>query len=199
MFHNIPDAVLKRMRYLEDANKNEKTEKVDVKPHHLRLRQIPPETGKFISLVALNSPKGQWIEIGTSAGYSTLWLTLACKSIASKITTFELEPQKIELAKETFLQSNVEQYVELVPGNVFNHLSHYTGISFCFLDTEKELYTDCYETVIPNMVSGGILLADNVISHKAVLGSMINHALQDERVDSVVVPIGEGILMCRKL
>ena len=198
MFHNIPNAILNRMRYLDDRNNEEQSGKIVVNPSQ-KLRQIPPESGQFISLMALSSPKGCWIEIGTSAGYSTLWLSLACKSRATKITTFELDPQKIELAKETFAQSNVGQYVELVPGNALDHLANYTGISFCFLDTAKQLYAECYETVIPNMVSGGILLADNVISHKSDLEPMINSVLQDKRVDSMVVPIGQGVLVCRKL
>ena len=137
--------------------------------------------------------------MGTSAGYSTLWLALACKLLNTKITTFELDQQKIALAKETFTNAQVEQYVDLVPGNVFDHLPSYKDISLCFLDTEKELYADCYEIVIPNMVPGGILLADNVISHQSDLQPMIDHALGDKRVDALVVPIGQGILMCRKL
>lgn len=79
------------------------------------------------------------------------------------------------------------------------YLPHYKEISFCFLDTEKELYLDCYRMIIPNIISGGILLADNVISHKSYLQSMIDCAYEDERVDSMVVPVGQGILMCKKL
>jgi len=167
--------------------------------HFDKLRQIPQETGRFISLLAASSPNGQWIEIGTSAGYSTLWLALACMYLKTKITTFELDPQKITLAKNTFASAQVEQYVELVPGDVFDHLPSYIDISLCFLDTEKELYADCYDIVIPNMMPGGILLADNVISHQSDLQPMIDRALGDKRVDSLVVPIGQGILLCKKL
>jgi len=197
VFHDIPISVLNRIEYLENIDNKERTEEICVERFN-RLRQIPPETGRFIALMAAASPKGNWIEIGTSAGYSTLWLTLACKCLGTKITTFELDPEKIRMAKETFMLSDVEKHVELVPGNALNHLPDYTEISFCFLDTEKELYSDCYDIVIPNMVPGGILLADNVISHQSGLQSMIDKAQADRRVDSVIVPIGQGILMCRK-
>lgn len=186
------------MEYLEEQDKDEMAGKKDIR-HFDKLRQIPPETGKFISLIAATSPEGRWIEIGTSAGYSTLWLSLACKQRNTSILTFELDEKKIELAKESFRQSDVERYVSLVPGNVFDHLSHCKDISFCFLDTEKELYTDCYEIVISNMTSGGILLADNVISHQDDLQPMIDLAYSDDRVDSMIIPVGQGILMCRKL
>jgi predicted O-methyltransferase YrrM len=198
MFHNIPAAILEQMAYLENRDKEEMSAKENIK-HFDKLRQIPPETGRFISLLAASSPDGQWLEIGTSGGYSTLWLALACMHLKSKITTFELDPQKITLAKNTFVSAQVEQYVELVPGNVFDHLPSYKEISLCFLDTEKGLYVDCYDIVIPNMVPGGILLADNVVSHQADLQPMIDSALRDDRVDALVIPIGQGILLCKKL
>jgi len=198
MFNQIPSAILARMQYLEDRDKKEMLGKVDIQ-HFDKLRQIPPETGRFISLIAACSPKGRWLEIGTSAGYSALWLALACKNMGTKLTTFELDLQKIELANETFLQCNVKEYIELVEGHVLEQLSNYTEISFCFLDTEKELYLECYEKIILNMIPGGILLADNVISHQADLQPMIDRALSDERVDSMVVPVGQGILMSRKI
>jgi predicted O-methyltransferase YrrM len=199
MFHTISDAIAKRMNYLENRDREEMSGHINIK-HFDKLRQIPSETGRFISLLAAtSSSNGQWIEIGTSAGYSTLWLALACKQLKNKITTFELDQQKIALAKETFASAQVEPYVELVQGNVFDYLPSYKDLSLCFLDTEKELYADCYDIVIPNMVSGGILMADNVISHQSDLQPMIDRALADTRVDSLVVPVGQGILLCRKL
>jgi len=74
------------MHYLERLDAKDRT---DGTPRDQRLRQIPPETGKFIAMLAASAPKGTFIEIGTSAGYSTLWLTLACRKVGNKITTFE--------------------------------------------------------------------------------------------------------------
>ena len=198
MFKEASVTTLDRMHYLEERNKNEMSGEINIQQFD-KLRQIPPETGKFISLIAANCPKGRWIEIGTSGGYSTLWLILACMNLQKKITTFEIDSKKTELANETFAQCNVKQYVELISGNVLDHLPHYKDISFCFLDADKEFYMDCYNIIVPHMVSGGMLLADNAISHQAALQPMINKALNDERLDSLVVPVGQGVLMCRRL
>ena len=78
------------------------------------------------------------------------------------------------------------------------HLPAYNGIAFCFLDAEKDLYAPCYELILPRMVPGGILVADNAISHQTELRPMLDRALRDERVDAVLVPIGMGDLVCRK-
>ena len=76
MYGTIPQVILDRMRYLEAADARDRA---DGTPRMKRLRQITPETGKFIALLAAAAPKGRWVEIGTSAGYSTLWLALACR------------------------------------------------------------------------------------------------------------------------
>jgi len=136
MFHDIPSEIIERMNYLENRDKNEMSGQVNIK-HFNKLRQIPPETGQFISLLAANSPKGQWLEIGTSGGYSTLWLSLACKQIKTKITTFELEPEKIALAKESFSLAQVEEYIDLIPGDVFEYLPNYTDVSYVFWILKK--------------------------------------------------------------
>ena len=196
MFHNIPKAVEERMRYLELMNKKDK---LNGTPRRQRLRQIPPETGKFIALLAASAHEGTYLEIGTSAGYSTLWLALACKELGRKLVTFEVLEEKANLAAETFKLAGVEEIVELVRGDAREHLGDYKNISFCFLDPEKEVYLDCYEAIVPNMIKGGLLIADNAISHKDELKAMLNRALNDERVDALIVPIGSGELVCRKL
>jgi caffeoyl-CoA O-methyltransferase len=196
VFHNISQAIIDRMKYLENIDAEDR---IDGTPPLQRLRQIPPETGKFIALLAANVPKGTYLEIGTSAGYSTLWLALACKKVGRKITTFEVIEEKAKLAQETFRLAGVEEVVELVTGDARLYLRNYKNISFCFLDAEKEAYYDCYEKIIPNMISGGILVADNAISHKDELKAMLQRALNDERVDALVVPIERGELVCRKL
>ncbi len=141
------------------------------------------------------------VEIGTSAGYSTLWLTLACRQMEREveIITFELLPEKITLARETFNRAGVNAFVKLIHGDARDYLSDMKEIAFCFLDAEKDVYADCYEAIIPNMVSGGLLIADNVISHQDALQPFIDHALADIRVDAVIAPIGKGELICRKI
>ena len=66
-----------------------------------------------------------------------------------------------------------------------DHLPGCKDIAFCFLDAEKEIYGRCYEALVPGMVQGGILVADNAINHQATLRSMLDRALQDERVDAL--------------
>ena len=184
------------MRYLEGLDARDR---IDGTPRSRRMRQIPPETGKFIALIAASTPEGSMVEVGTSAGYSTLWLSLACDVLGRQITTFDKDPHKVRLAKETFRMAGVEGIVKAVEGDARRHLISIDKIAFCFLDTEKELYEECYELVVARLISGGYFLADNAVSHEEELKPLLDRASIDERVDSLVVPIGKGVLCCRKL
>jgi predicted O-methyltransferase YrrM len=195
MLHNIPPRVRARMRFLERLDARHRREKVR---QFERLRQVPPATGKFLAMLAAGTPKGSVLEIGTSGGYSTLWLSLACRRSGRRITTFEMAEAKIALAAETFRSAGIADMVDLVEGDAREDLGRYKQVAFCFLDAEKRHYLDCYNHVVPNMVSGGLLVADNVASHRDAVAPMVRRALRDGRVDSLIVPIGSGLLLCRK-
>lgn len=195
MLYDISPSILKCMSELEAVDTRDR---VDDTPRMQRLRQIPPETGRFLALMAASAPEGSFIEIGTSAGYSALWISLALRERATKLRTFEVLPEKVELAQETFHLAEVEDQIELVFGDAREHLAKITQIAFCFLDAEKEIYEDCYDLVVPNLVAGGLLVADNAINHQAVLQPFLDRAEQDRRVDALVIPIGKGVLLCRK-
>ena len=196
MFQTISPAMQARMRFLEQLDAEDR---LDGTPHTERLRQIPPVTGRFLAILAASVPEGEIVEIGTSAGYSTMWLTLACAAGGRPITTFEVLDNKIALAQETFRSAGIEDCVRLVPGDAREFLPTMQPIAFCFLDADKTIYQDCYDLVVPNLASGGLFLADNVISHATELEPFLERAAVDERVDAVVVPIGKGLLLCRKI
>ncbi len=195
MFHDIPESIQQRMEELEQRDA---ADRIDGTARLDRLRQIPPETGRFIALLAAAAPAGVWIEIGTSAGYSALWIALACRERGRTLRTFELLASKAAMAAETISAAGVSDVVTLVEGDFLSHVGQLGPIGFCFLDAEKEIYGSCYEAIIPRLVPGALLVADNAINHRATLQPMLDVALSDPRVDALVVPIGKGELVCRK-
>jgi predicted O-methyltransferase YrrM len=202
MFHDIPQPVIDRMRYLEERDAQDRREGA---PTEQRLRQVPAETGKLLALLAASAPQGHFLEVGTSGGYSGLWIALACRERGAhgwrnaRLTTFEMLEHKAQLAEETFQLSGLESYVQVVRGDARQHLAAYEQVAFCFLDCEKEYFLPCYEAVVPNLVPGGWLLADNAVSHAAELDTFLRTVQEDARLDSLVVPIGKGVLICRRV
>lgn len=197
MFHNIPGPVLEQMKALEAIDVRDRQ---DGTPNINRLRQIPPETGKFLALMAAAVPVyGSWLEIGTSAGYSALWITRAAQLRGTKLVTFELLHDKVSLAKQTFKKAKLEDFVELINGDARGHIAEYEEIGFCFLDSEKEMYREICDLVVPRLIPGGLFLADNVISHAEDLADWLAEIEDDPRLDSLIIPVGKGVLLCRKL
>ena len=119
-------------------------------------------------------------EIGTSAGYSTLWLAFACQISGHKLITFEILPEKVALARETFRIAGLERFVQVVQGDARQQVSNFKNVAFCFLDADKDTYMACYEAAVPNLVSGGILVADNITSHESELRPFVQHSLADK-------------------
>ena len=195
LFTDIPKPVLDRMNYLEARDARDRK---DGRPQLKRLRQIPAETGMLLAILASSAPRGPMLEIGTSGGYSALWLSLACKPRGDKLITYELLHDKAELAGETFAKAQVEDWVELVNGDARSHLKERDEVAFCFLDVEKEMYIEIYKEIVPRLLPGGMLVADNVISHKEDLAKFIELARKDKSVDAAVLPVGKGLLVCTK-
>jgi predicted O-methyltransferase YrrM len=184
------------MHFLEQVDARDR---LDGTPVSRRLRQVPPETGRLLALLAACAPNGEFLEIGTSGGYSGLWISLALRQRRGSLVTFELLEDKARLAEETFRIAGVEDLVQVVQGQALDYLEGYRQIAFCFLDIEKDLYLPCYEKVVPNLVSGGLFVADNLISHMEELKGFHQHVLADGRVDALLIPIGKGVLVCRKV
>lgn len=192
---DIPRPVLDRMNYLEERDARDRK---DGTSQLKRLRQIPAETGMLLAILAVGAPRGAVLEIGTSGGYSALWLSLACRQRGGKLITYELLPDKVDIARETFSRAQVEEWVELIHGDARSHLKGREEIAFCFLDVEKEMYAEIYQVIIPRLVPGGILVADNVISHKEELAAFVENARKDKNVDAAILPVGKGLLLCNK-
>jgi predicted O-methyltransferase YrrM len=196
MFNDLDATVLEVMGELEARDERDRD---DGTPHLERLRQITPETGRFIALWAAAAPAGAMIEIGTSAGYSALWLAQACRLSGRVLTTYEILPEKARLARETFARTRVSDVVHFVEGDFLDHADEIDDVAFCFLDAEKDVYQACYDVLVPKMVPGAILVADNFTSHRDDLQSMLERVLGDSRVDAMVATVGKGELVCRRI
>jgi len=195
MFREIPKQMKDRMSFLEEIDKRDRA---DGTGRLERLRQIPPETGKFLALLAANCPEGQFVEIGTSAGYSSLWISLALRPRGIRLITFEILPAKAALARETFRFSGVEDIVELIEGDFLQQHNRVSNISFCFIDCEKDLYVPCFDLVAGKMRSGGLIVADNAIDHYDSVKPMMDKAERDDRFDCLLMRIGKGEFVCRR-
>ncbi len=196
MFHNLPEAFVARMRTLETRDAEQRQQGL---PKTQRYCQVPPETGRFLALLCASAPPGPVLEIGTSAGYSTLWLLQACRLSGRSLTTVELLESKRAIAAETFALTGVAAEVEQRAGDAREVARDLEGLAFCFIDAEKPEYPAYYELCLERSLPGALLVCDNITSHAEHLQDFTAKVLADTRVDALLVPLGKGLLVCRNL
>ena len=184
-----------RMAQLEAIDAADRT---DGTPHGRRLRQIPPDTGRYLAILAACAPAGQMIEVGTSAGYSALWLSLACRERGGVLVSIDRDPDKLAMARQTLQMTGIDGVVRLLCGDALDILSGLDGVAFAFIDANRDVLAQCVELLADRLVPGGLLAVDNVISHAAEIPGVVECILADPRFDAVVVPIGSGVLTARR-
>lgn len=165
---------------------------------------IPPETGKFLNILVRSIQAKAVLEVGTSNGYSGLWFAEALSHTGGKLYTVESHQERFDLAGRHFEAAGVEQFVEQIFGHapeIFStpeFVSQKLMFDLIFLDATKIEYKSYFEKVLPLLKSGGVMIADNVLSHADELPDFMAAVQQNSQLTSVVVPIGSGELMAIK-
>lgn len=126
-------------------------------------RAVPADVGRMLRLFAESSGARNIVEIGTSTGFSGLWLCLALQNTQGRLTTFEIDEGRAAQARKHFEQAGVLGMVEIVLGNAHDNVKRLSEpVDLIFLDADKEGY-NAYLNALRRLVRpGGIIAADNV-------------------------------------
>jgi len=165
------------------------------------LWRIPFETGQLFNLILRHSGAKRILEVGTSSGYSTLFLADAARANGGRVYTCELSPFKVNLARSVFEKAGVSEHVEVVQGNALETIESLEGPwDFVFLDGQKDEYMFYLASLWPKLRKGALVVADNTLSHEGVLGIEAYKFTVDllDDASSVNVPIGSGDLFTLK-
>jgi caffeoyl-CoA O-methyltransferase len=162
------------------------------------LRSVSRDVGRCLSILAMSAPPGAFLELGSSGGYSSLWLSLAARGRGVTLTTVDLNEKKVALARQNIASAGAADSVQVFHGDAFDYATRFENLAFCFSDIEPpELNAKIYELVVPRLVPGGWLVVDNVTSPR-IQKELLSRAENDPRVDSVLLPFPKGDLICRK-
>ena len=124
--------------------------------------EVPTSDGRMLRLLTETAGAQNVVEIGTSTGFSGLWLLLALQSTGGKLTTFEADPGRAALARAHFAQAGVERLVKVVVGDAHANIKQLKEpIDVLFLDADKDGYVDYLNRLLPLVRPGGLILAHN--------------------------------------
>ena len=127
------------------------------------MRNVSPEDGRLLRLLAEATNAKHVVEIGTSNGYSGIWLWLALRTTGGRLTTHEIDADRAALARENFRRAGVDQMITLVEGDAHEKVTRLQGpIDVLFLDADKSGYVDYLEKLLPLLRPGGLVLAHNM-------------------------------------
>lgn len=140
-----------------------------------RLRQpgmmnVPRVDGEYLHDLVVERGYRRALEIGTSNGYSAVWLALGLRKTGGRLITLEIDPGRADLAAENFRQLRLEAQVELRRGDALALIPAIEGpFDLVFIDAWKEDYPKYLALVLSKVRSGGAIVAHNVVSHAAEL------------------------------
>lgn len=165
-----------------------------------RMLNITRDTGRLLWILVRAMGATRILEVGTSNAFSTIWLADAARSTGGRVTTLELNPEKIALARVNLATAGLEGWVEIIEGPAADTLSSLPGpFDVVFLDADRPSYLAYLELVVPKLRPGGMLIADNATSHAPELQDYLRRVKSHPQLFAVTVPIGNGEEIAVKL
>jgi predicted O-methyltransferase YrrM len=162
-----------------------------------RWRNVEPETAEMLGMLVRAKRAERVLEIGTSNGYSTIWLGDAVEATGGTVVTLEIDPERTAIARENLAQAGLSAVVEVRTEDAGPALRAFPDGAFevVFLDAERDAYVGYWPELVRTLAPGGLLAVDNVVSHADELVDFRAVVEADERVTAALVPIGAGVLL----
>lgn len=164
-----------------------------------RLRAVGPETGRFINILAKSLEAPTILELGTSFGYSGIWLAEAARASGGKLISMELHAYKTEFAKEMAEKAGLAEHIDFKVGDAVEMIKALpSGVDFILVDLWKDLYIPCLDAFYPKLNPGAIIVADNMFMPGNEDVKRYGEAVRGKSgITSVLLPVGSGIEVSR--
>lgn len=165
------------------------------------LLAVGPATGQLMNLLIKEAKARTILELGTSHGYSTVWLAEAARTTGGKVITLEIHTGKQQYARQALSKAGLADFVEFKLGDARESIAALAGpIDFVLLDLWKDLYIPCFDLFYPKLGSGAMVVADNMIFpefSRREAEDYRTHVRTKGDFQSVLLPVGSGIELSR--
>ncbi|MBL0512368.1 O-methyltransferase [Aeromonas media] len=159
-----------------------------------KMLNITRDTGELLALLVQTRGAQAVLEIGTSNGYSTLWLAEAVKRLDGRVTTIELDESKRAMAAVNFEHAGLEPWIDQLAGeagSLFPSLP-VAGYQLIFLDSDRQHYQGWWPEIRRLLAPRGLLVVDNAISHESEMRDWMAQVRRDPDFLTSLVPVGKG-------
>jgi predicted O-methyltransferase YrrM len=165
-----------------------------------RFRNVEPPTAELLAVLVRSAGARRVLEIGTSNGYSTLWLADAVEATGGELVSLEIDPARTALARENLERAGLAAVAELRTQDAGEALRSFADAEWdlIFLDAERPAYVGYWPDLVRILAPGGLLVVDNVISHAHQLVEFDALVRGDARFVVAQVAVGAGALLAVK-
>ena len=155
---------------------------------------VKPATGRFLFSLVAPQTDCEVLEVGAGRGHSTIWFAAGVRLLGGRVVSLERDPDVAADWRRNVADAGVEEWVELVEGDALEILPHAEDVfDVIFLDAKKDEYERYFELARRLVDPGGLVLADNVLSHEEVLGAYSRARQSDPTLVSVTLPLDSGL------
>ena len=159
-----------------------------------KMLNLEPDTARFLYILLRSSRRTRILEIGTSNGYSTIWLAWAASASGGHVISIDRDAHKQVLAEANLLRAELREVVELVCGDATETVAKLPGPFDCiFFDADRYSAPAQLNLLLPKLAPGALLLADNALSHPGEIAAYLQALESLPEFDRVVLPIGKGL------
>jgi predicted O-methyltransferase YrrM len=163
--------------------------------HSWKMLNLEPATAHLISMLVRSSRRTQ-LEIGTSNGYSTIWLAWATRPPIGRVTSIERKAHKLALADANLRQAGLREVVDLIHGDATQVVATLTGPFDCvFFDADRKSAPSQLALLLPKLTTDVFLLADNALSHLPEIAAYLAAVQALPQFEHLIIPIGKGLSM----
>jgi len=167
--------------------------------HGRKMLNLEPDTAQLLSILIQSGHRTRLLEIGTSNGYSTLWLAGAAQATGGDVTSIEQSAEKQAMADANLTRAGLRERVTLLLGDAMSVAAGLEGAyDFVFLDANRLQYPALLPLLLPRLLPGALLLADNVHSHPPEIAGYLEAIATQPDFDHVVVGVGKGLSIAYK-
>jgi predicted O-methyltransferase YrrM len=163
-------------------------------PPEERSRAVAPSTGRFLFSLVAPQTACEVLEIGGSRGYSSIWLGAGARYLGGRVVSVEHDPAAARRWRENVRVAGLEDWMELLEGDALELVPAIEDVfDVVFIDAEKSLYEQHFGHARERVEAGGLIVADNVLSHQDVLGAYSAARQSDPTLVSTTVPLDRGL------
>ena len=163
--------------------------------------QVPTSSAMLLRFFVLAQKAKTILELGTSIGFSTIWLALGAKETEGHVYTTEILPEKADIAKQNFEKSQVSKYITLLEQDILKVLQNWNReqkIDFVFMDADKQRYGQYLDEMYPLLSENALIVVDNVGNYRQHMTDFLSKCTELENSVVHFLDIDNGLLLILK-